>query len=184
MAFFPNKNYRYNKAHRLPDGPLNGQGLGELGKLKFGCSTVSYSGCEVIAVYNAQLLTKGQADFCETARYMERFRVLAGFWGTNFLALGKCLRHFGITSKSTKQRSTLRDALRAGKGCLFVYWTGRRFCSPVHTVLIVPDGTEQVRIYNLYNNCGKPVTLETDVFLGRRLIIGYVIENRVIHTNI
>lgn len=167
---------RHNRMLHLQEGMLNGQGLGELGKMKFGCSTVSYSGCEVIAVYNAQLLLKGQADFCETARYMERFRVLLGFWGTNFLALGVCLRHFGIEARGTRSRRTLREALDAGKSCLFVYWTRKRFCSPVHTVLIVPDGTAQINIYNLYNNISDPVQREREQFLQKRLIVGYVMS--------
>jgi len=175
MGFFPKRNMQKNRMIRLPEGMLNGQGLGELGKMTFGCSTVSYSGCEVIAVYNAQLLTKGTADFCETARYMERFRVLLGFWGTNFLMLGVCLRHFGLRARGTRSRRKLDKALCAGKSCLFVYWTRKRFCSPVHTVLIVPEGEEQIKIYNLYNNLGTPAERERAQFLQERLIVGYVI---------
>lgn len=176
MGYFPRRNLRHNQNITLPDGLLNGQGLGELGKMKYGCSTVSYSGCEVIAVYNAQLFLKGKADFCETARYMERFRVLLGFWGSCFLTLGICLRHFGLTARGTRSRRKMLAALQAGQPCLFVYWTGKRFRSSVHTVLIAPEEEAQVRIYNLYNNCDHPVDRPREEFIGGRMIVGYIMQ--------
>jgi hypothetical protein len=176
MGYFPKKNLLHNQKICLPDGMLNGQGLGELSKMKYGCSTVSYSGCEVIAVYNARLLVCGEANFCETARYMERFRVLLGFWGSCFLTLGICLRHFGLKAKGTRSRKKLTDALSAGKPCLFVYWTRKRFRSSVHTVLIEPEASDHVRIYNIYNNCDHSVLREREAFIGGRMIVGYVID--------
>ena len=176
MGYFPRRNLRHNQQIRLPEGPLNGQGLGELAKMKYGCSTVSYSGCEVIAVYNAQLVVRGDADFCETARFMERFCVMFGFWGSCFLTLGICLRHFGLRARGIRSGRKLRDALSAGKHCLFVYWTGKRFRSPVHTVLLSQEGADQVCIYNLYNNCDHAVLCDREAFLQRRMIVGYIID--------
>ena len=179
MGLSAKKNYRHNKAGTHPAGTLNGQGLGGkdgLAGMKFGCSTVSYSGCEVIAVYNAQVLSGLKPDFAETARYMERFRVLLGFWGTNFPALGICLRHFGLCARGTRSRKRLREALLRGQRCLFVYWTGKRFCTPVHTVCIEAKGENCLTVYNLYNNCSHPVTVPLDDFLGGRRILGYIIS--------
>lgn len=174
MSLLPSRNHRHNKAMPLPERLINGQSLGDISRMKFGLSTISYSGCEVIAVYNALLLAGKPQPFPDIARYMERFRVLGGFWGTNFLALGRCLRRFGLPAKWVRRRAKLLAGLEAGRICLMVYWTGRRFLSPVHTVCIRRSGAETVAVYNQYNNCDRVLDEPTEQFLAKRLIVVYV----------
>ena len=176
MSFFPSRNLKYNEEIPLPAGLIHGQSLGAVSGMKFGLSTVSYSGCEVIAVYNALLLSGRHLPFPVIARYMERFRMLGGFWGTNFLALGRCLRHFGLPAKGVRRRAKLAHALEAGQICVVSYWTKRRFASAVHTVCVrmKPDGT--VGICNAYNNCGHMVGMPLADFLHKKLIVSYVAE--------
>ena len=70
MSFFPSRNLKYNEEIPLPAGLIHGQSLGAVSGMKFGLSTVSYSGCEVIAVYNALLLSGRHLPFPVIARYM------------------------------------------------------------------------------------------------------------------
>ena len=88
MSLLPKQNFRFNREIPLPEGLINGQALGAVSGMKFGLSNMGRSGCEVIAVYNSLLLHRRPVPFLEVARYMERFRVLFGFWGANFLFLG------------------------------------------------------------------------------------------------
>ena len=169
------RNYEHNQKIPLPEGLINGQSLGAVSGMKFGRSTVSYSGCEVIAVYNALLLTGHPTGFCEVARYMERFRVLIGFWGTNFLMLGHCLRHFGLRQRCVRSRERLRRALDAGQICLFVYWVRKRFRSPVHTVCIRQEAGGMLAVYNLYNNCGTVIHMPREKLLQSNRILAYCI---------
>lgn len=176
MGMISSRNYRHNAKIPLPAGLINGQSLGAVSGMKYGFSTVSYSGCECIAVYNALLLAGIPQPFPEIVRYMERFRVLLGFWGTNFLSLGFCLRHFGLKAKRIRSRAKLRAALTPGRICLVVYWTGRRFASPVHTVCLHGGEEGTVSVCNLYNNCGHAVRERAEEFPRRGLIFAYVTE--------
>jgi len=175
------RNYEHNKQIPLSEGLLNGQSLGAVSGMKYGRSTVSYSGCECIAVYNALYLNGIVIPFPEVVRYMERYRVLFGFWGTNFLALGHCLRHFGLQVKGYRNRRRIAEAISKGTPALMVYWTKRRFASSVHTVCVTPDESDRLVVYNSSNHCGNPVTEALSAFLRRRIICAYIpvrIENK------
>ena len=176
MSLLPSRNHRHNKAFSLPERLINGQSVGDVAKMKFGLSTMSDSGCEVIAVYNALLLSGIPQPLPDIARYMERFRVLGGFWGTNFLALGRCLRHFGLPAKRVRRRKKLLAGLEAGRICLMVYWTRRRFLSPVHTVCIFMREAGEITVCNQYNNCARVLHEPAEKFLANRLIFGYITE--------
>lgn len=174
MKRLSKKNYEHNKQIPLPEGLLNGQSLGAVSGMKYGRSTVSYSGCECIAVYNALLLHGTPVPFPDVVRYMERFRVLFGFWGTNFLALGHCLRHFGLHVRRYRFRRRIAAALRPGVPALMVYWTKRRFASSVHTVCVWLCNTDTLEIFNAYNSCHTSVTESLLHFLRKKLIFAYI----------
>ncbi|MCQ2407272.1 MAG: hypothetical protein MJ065_01935 [Oscillospiraceae bacterium] len=176
MSFLPKKNYKYNREIPLPAGLIHGQSLGAVSGMKFGLSNMSLSGCEVIAVYNALLLCGRSADFSKIAYYMERFRVLFGFWGTNFLSLGHCLKHFGLHARRVRKREKIEAALESGRTVVYVYWCGKRFRSSVHTVVLQKHGDE-IRICNAYNQCGHIFRTPYSGFLAsKRTLFGYIIE--------
>ena len=176
MSLIPSHNFKHNQTIPSPEGLINGQSLGTVSGMKFGLSTVSYSGCEVIAVYNALLLRSRRADFVTVARYMERFRVMLGFWGTNFLSLGHCLRHFGIRAKRIRSKAKMRAALAENQVCLYVFWVGKRFRSPVHTVCMRTAGEGRILVWNAYNNCNHVINVPEDDYLRRHMIFGYITE--------
>ena len=137
---------------------------------------MSRSGCEVIAVYNALLLHHRPAPFLEIARYMERFRVLLGFWGTNFFSLGHCLKHYGLRTKCVRATQKVEDALRSGKTVVYVYWVKKRFRSSVHTV-VLQKGRDVLCVYNAYNQLGRVLHIGLEDYLHhRKMIFGYIIE--------
>ena len=176
MSLLPKQNYRFNHEIPLPEGLINGQALGAVSGMKFGLSNMSRSGCEVIAVYNALLLHRRPAPFPEIAGYMERFRVLFGFWGANFLSLGHCLKHFGLRSKRVRSAQKVTDALNCGKTIVYVYWVKKRFRSSVHTV-VLRSGREDLCVYNAYNRCGHVLHIKQEDYLhDRKMIFGYIIE--------
>ncbi|MBQ6042040.1 MAG: hypothetical protein IJL32_14865 [Oscillospiraceae bacterium] len=177
MSFFSKRNFRYNEKIPLPEGLINGQGLGAVSGMKFGLSNMSRSGCEVIAVYNALLLHGRRAQFLEIARYMERFRVLLGFWGTNFLSLGHCLKHYGLHAKRVRRPEPVAEALDSGKTVVFVYWCGKRLRSSVHTVCL-QKGKSGLLVYNAYNSYGRVYHAKYEDYLKRRsMIFGYIIQD-------
>lgn len=175
MGFLSKRNFKHNQEIPLPAALINGQSLGAVSGMKFGFSTMSLSGCEVIAIYNALLLMGKPKPFVEIARYMERFRVLGGFWGSNLFMLGHCLKHFGLRTKRVRKPDVLEAELLAGKTCLYVFWTGKLFRSSVHTVVLQNDGGNLL-VYNAFNRHGKVVRTRYEEYLKkRRMIFGYVI---------
>lgn len=176
MSLSSKKNLKYNREIPLSEGLINGQALGAVSGMKFGLSNMSRSGCEVIAVYNALLLHHQPADFRQIARYMERYRMLLGFWGTDFYALGHCLRHFGLRSKRTRDTAAVSAALNAGRYVMFVYWCGKRLRSSVHTVILHAEG-ETLCVYNAFNQCGRVFRAKfEDYLVKRRMILSYIIN--------
>lgn len=179
MSFFSRSNFRYNQKIPLPEGLINGQALGAVSGMKFGLSNMSRSGCEVIAVYNALLLHHKRVPFQEIAKYMERFRVLLGFWGTNFYVLGHCMKHYGLPAHRARKPEEAEQALRAGKTVVYVYWCGKRFRSSVHTVCLRRHG-DHIHVYNAYNKCGHVYTAKYEDYLQKsKMIFGYIIGEPV-----
>ena len=90
-------NFKYNSeiTEQPPFGQMiNGQGEGAVSKLRYGVCFMSFNGCEVIAVHNALVYLNKPQKIKDVAYYMERFRVLMGFFGCNAFSLGKALNYF------------------------------------------------------------------------------------------
>ena len=143
---------RYNLRHNTerteqpPFGEMiNGQGRGVVSKLRYGICHMSFNGCEVIAVHNALVYLKKPHPLKDIAFYMERFRLLLGFFGCNAYSIGKALRYFGADFQ--RVRST-EDA----KAFIVAFWTKRPFLSSIHTVFCVRC-REGIMVYNRYNTC-------------------------------
>jgi hypothetical protein len=141
-------NLRHNKERsQSPEfgKMINGQGLGLVAKFRYGICPMSFNGCEVIAVHNALVYLKKPRPLAEIAYYMERFRVLMGFFGCNAYSIGKALRYFGAENV----RSRNADGSQA---FIITFWTKRPFLSEIHTVFCVRTD-HGIAVYNRYNNC-------------------------------
>lgn len=124
---------------------INGQGLGLVSQLRYGICHMSFNGCEVIAVHNALVYLGKPEPLMKIAFYMERFRVLMGFFGCNAYSIGKALRHFGV--ENTRSRSA-----EDSHSFIITFWTKTPFLSAIHTVFCLR--TEKgIAVYNRYNNC-------------------------------
>ncbi len=153
-----------------PYGVINGQRLHACAELPYGLGTLGHCGCEVIAVYNALCLTHKPADLQQIARYMVRFAMLFGKWGTFPFAVGHSLKHFGLCIRKIRKENDLRRVLETGHRCVYVYWTKRPFRSSIHTVCMEQhDGA--LTIYNEYSNVGRQLVEQPDEFFGRRRTI-------------
>ena len=141
-------NLRHNKERlKSPESGkmINGQGLGLVAKFRYGICPMSFNGCEVIAVHNALVYMEKSRPLPEIAFYMERFRMLFGFFGCNPYGIGKALRHFGVECDRSK---TAEDA----KAFIVTFWTKRPFLSEIHTVFCVRTA-HGIAVYNRYNSC-------------------------------
>lgn len=141
-------NLKYNSelAEQPPLGEMiNGQGKGLVANLRYGICHMSFNGCEVIAVHNALVYLKKPRPLKEIAFYMERFRVLLGFFGCNAYSLGKALGYFGAPFERVKN---IDDA----KAFIITFWTKTPFLSSIHTVFCIKQWNG-ILVYNRYNSC-------------------------------
>lgn len=141
-------NYRHNLSlykKSFHGGMINGQAIDYVSGMRYGICSMSFNGCEVIAVHNALVYMKKSRPIYEISYYMENFRMLAGFFGCNPHKVGNALGHFGIKYEKSHQ---------IGKSEIFIvsFWTGRRFLSTIHTVFCIRN-KNGILVYNRYNNC-------------------------------
>lgn len=173
FRFAVKRNIRCNSAldEALEAGRMiNGQACGAVSAFRYGLCRMSFNGCEVIAVHNALVWLGIPQKLADIAAYMERFRVLMGFFGCNAYKIGKALSHFGADNKKIKSPA---DA----SAYVVSFWTKRRFLSSIHTVFCVKteNGTE---VYNSSNGC-TDVRIYEDIrqYIGKkRPIAVYAVE--------
>ncbi len=142
---------KYNLRHNTEKVPppefgkmINGQGLGRISQLRYGICRMSFNGCEVIAVHNALVYLGIPQQISCIAFYMERFRVLAGFFGCNAYSIGKALKHFGAECSHSRNADN-SDAF------IITFWTKKPFLSSIHTVFCVRTASG-IKVYNRFNN--------------------------------
>lgn len=146
----PRYNLRYNS--ELADQPefgkmINGQGLGFVSKLRYGICHMSFNGCEVIAVHNALVYMNMPQKLTDIAYYMERFRVLMGFFGCNAFSLGRALKHFGADYERV-------PSAEGAEAFIITFWTKTPFLSSIHTVFCIRT-SNGIKVFNRYNNVGN-----------------------------
>ena len=143
---------------------INGQAKGSVSSLRYGICPMSFNGCEVIAVHNALVYLGKPQPLSEIAFYMERFRVLMGFFGCNAFSLGKALEHFGA---GYDRVSSAEDA----DAFIMTFWTRRPFLSMIHTVFCVREAGV-IKVYNRYNNvCTTEICRSVEELAKKRCII-------------
>lgn len=149
---------------------INGQACGTVSSFRYGLCRMSFNGCEVIAVHNALVWLGKPQKLADIAAYMERFRVLMGFFGCNAYKIGKALSHFGAANKKIKYPAD-------SPAYVVSFWTKRRFLSSIHTVFCVrtENGTE---VYNSSNGCtGVRIYEDIQQYIGKkRPIAVYALE--------
>lgn len=151
---------------------INGQGMGDVSKQRYGLCHMSFNGCEVISVYNALNYIGIPQPLWEIAVYLERYRVLAGFFGCNVYRLGKALEHFGADWERIKTPADTECP-----AFIVSYWTGRRFLSSIHTVFCHRQ-SNGIMVYNRYNNCPTVQLCRTleDIIGKKRPISAYAVK--------
>ncbi len=123
---------------------INGQGMGLVSKLRYGICHMSFNGCEIIAVHNALVYLNMPQKLTEVAFYMERFRLLMGFFGCNVYMLGRALAHFEALCPRIK-------SIDGVEAFIITFWTKQPFLSSIHTVFCVKTAGG-IKVYNRYNN--------------------------------
>ncbi len=165
-------NYKKNCRTELPEGYLNGQGMGALASMRYGLSTVAHSGCGTLAVYNALVALGRPVPLPKIIRELELYaESFFGLLGTVPFFLSVYFRRHKVPLHMT---FSYRKAFQS-RYAVVAYWTKRPLFSGAHVVFLerLPSGT--YRVYNRYSNRGCPYDLKSpkELTTRARFIVGY-----------
>ena len=146
--YFP-KNYKKNSLTVLPEEYLNGQSLGELGKMRYGAVTVDDAGCGPLAVYNMLRYLKRPIPLANIIRELELYAApLGARFGTSGLLLMIFFFRHHVRFR-LRWRVKKIDQSRAG---VLLYWTKRPVFSGGHFVFYQKNEEGRIAVYNRYSN--------------------------------
>ena len=179
LQFF---NHRHNRKVPLEKNTvINGQGLGEVSRMRYGFFPMSYNGCEMIALHNSIVLLGGESDLSEVCREMYmRCQALSGLFGSVPTLLGSFYRRRGIPYRMTRGYDDFFDNLDRTPVSVVSFWNmPKRPWNGIHTVTIQSLGSGSFRIYNRSNRSGEPVDYGSrEEFIPKKsyFICGYLIR--------
>lgn len=123
---------------------VDNQNNERVGALRYGLFSMSYNGCEIIAVHNARILLKQVSTLSDTIRVFNRCRCqwLLGIFGTHSDALARVMKKVDLNFVKEKEIMPSRDGVY-----IVSFWNGRIPFDGIHTVAVeVKDG--KLTIYN------------------------------------
>ena len=150
-------NYRHNCTVPLPDSTvINGQGCGEVAKMKYGLCNMSFNGCEMIALHNSMVLMGKNSDLKEICKEMyPKSQMLSGIFGSNPCLLGSFYKKRNFLFRKTYRYTEFFDSLESTTVAVLSFWNKKKPFNGLHTVTVQTiDG--KIRVYNRYNNRDYP----------------------------
>ena len=179
-------NYKHNLTVPLDNETvINGQGCGEVAKMKYGLCNMSYNGCEMIALHNSMLLLGKSSVLKEVCREMyPKSQMLSGIFGSNPCLLGSFYKRRNILFRKTYSYTEFFDSLESTSVAVLSFWNKKKPFHGLHTVTVqIIDG--KIRIYNRYNNRDYPYDYSgrTELLPKKSdFICGYLIYSPIIRT--
>ena len=149
--------YRHNCKVHLPHSTvINGQGCGEVAKMKYGLCNMSFNGCEMIALHNSMVLMGKNSDLKEICKEMyPKSQMLSGIFGSNPCLLGSFYKKRNFLFRKTYRYTEFFDSLESTTVAVLSFWNKKKPFNGLHTVTVQTiDG--KIRVYNRYNNRDYP----------------------------
>lgn len=148
-------NYCYNSSLPRITGYINGQGVGDVAKYKYGSYFMAYNGCGIIASYNALIALGAPRDLNDVANWGESHgSVFRGAFGTRPKSARLLFEHLGYRVKKLNpwKRRKFDPEAKAADACIFTYlWRSKRFpFVGAHTVYVKAN-ENTFEVYNESN---------------------------------
>ena len=154
-----NKNYKNNQMFErtLPEGLINGQGMGAVKRFRYGLFSFGWCGCEIIATYNLLKMYGKPAALSDICREIYPYgELLLGFFGTNVYTLAHYFKKHHIPVKTVYKKSDFFSLAPKGRFGTISFWTGKVMASSIHTVAYRVGEGGKITVYNRYNNKDFP----------------------------
>ena len=158
---------------------IYGQGIGYVARLKYGCKTLSYNGCEIIAMYNA-LMKLGKPKPIYDIIYDAE--ITGGLWldgvfGTFPNYIGTYLKHLGIKVERYYRAKTIDKNKKRGDIYIVVY---NHTVAMLHTVMVEVISKYKIAVYNDYNTATKAINYKSFLDLisqsGNYIVVAYKVR--------
>lgn len=174
-------NYKHNKTVPLCDSTvINGQGCGEVAKMKYGFFNMSFNGCEMIALHNSMVLMGEESSLREVCLEMyPKSQSLSGLFGSNPYLLGSFYKRRNISYRMTLLYSDFFDSLDDTDVAVISFWCKNKPFNGLHTVAVHKTDGYKIKVYNRYNNRDYPYIYKSrSEFLPHKsdFICGYLIK--------
>lgn len=145
-------NYEYNKQFHVT-GYINGQGMGEVAKYRYGLFTMDYNGCEIIANYNALIALGNPQSLNDVANWGENHgQILGGLFGTLPISSKMLFEHLGYKVKRVLDSSKYDEEAAKADVCIITFFNeGLNIFEGIHTVAVKP-GDDGILVYNWTNH--------------------------------
>ena len=129
---------------------INGQAVSYVSKMKYGCKTLSYNGCEIIAIYNALKLLNKKPKIYDIIYHSETNGGLwaDGLFGTFPYYIPIYMKSFGVKTKSFTTAKSIDKKRESGQVYIVVF---NHTVAMLHAVAIKSLSNGKIRVYNIYN---------------------------------
>lgn len=166
------RNYLYNQQFEV-SGLIHDQTRFPVNNFLYGDANLEWSGCEIIANYNALIILGNPQSLNDVANWGENHgQILNGFFGTFPTSSRELFEHLGYTV-ATETDSSKFDTVAANSDvCIFTFWNDKNnWFEGVHTVAIKPE-TDGILVYNLFRDGTKPWSYDSFLDMISRYDLG------------
>ena len=150
------QNYEYNKQFSV-SGLINGQLRSPVSDYKYGGMDLGWSGCEVIANYNALIILDNPQDLNDVANWGENHgQILDGIFGTFPTSSKQLFEYLGYSVTEEMDSSKFDAQAAKGDVCIFTFTnTKGTITDGVHTVAVALENN-RIAVYNEYGQDTAP----------------------------
>ncbi len=150
------RNLAFNQQFEI-NGLINGQGVPPVASMRYGIVNVGWSGCGIIAVYNALLLLGNAHCFFDVIVWGDlKASTIFGLFGTSPRKAKVLFRHLGYTVNTVLDKKQFDAQAQKADICLFTFWNQKgSLRRGIHTVC-VQYNSGFLNVYNLSNSLSEP----------------------------
>ena len=147
-----NENYEYNSQFKI-EGYVYGQSVGDVAKMRLGLKTMSFNGCEAIAIYNALITLGNPVELRDIARYCEYTGSIAAGWGGTDPSVAALLfKTLGYDVNIYFDSDKFDAAAEEADVSIFSFWNSSKLTAGLHTVSLTKNSDGSIDVYNRQNS--------------------------------
>ena len=157
-------NYIYNSivSEGLDDYVKTGQGNTlRVSACRLGYTSVSFAGCEAIAMYDAMIALGDKQSFADILLYCEQHSYAMSLLGTDWEAIPEYFEKKGYDVKYGYNYKDYNNLLDNSQACICTFWTDDGVDAGIHTVYLFKQSDGQIVVYNRFSDISEEKPYES-----------------------